>query len=89
VCTYCNTPFLVRNERPSNTPKKGFAYTPLADNLLVAGMIVSSIGTVAALILGIVLTLKGFYFAGIVQAPISFFMSLTMYVVFQRSADSK
>jgi membrane protein implicated in regulation of membrane protease activity len=85
----CNTTFPAREEKPSNIPRTGLAYTPLADNLLIGGMIVARMGDVAALILSITLTLKGFYFAGMVQAPLSLLMSLALYVVFQRSADLK
>lgn len=89
VCPHCGYDFpLLGYPNATRSPEKnGIAYTALGDFALVIGMVISGLGAIGALVAGVLLTAGGNYFAGLVQAPLSFFMSLALYVVFQRVAD--
>jgi hypothetical protein len=73
---------------PSPTPKKsGIAYSWLADLALFVGCFCASIYCIAILVGIVVKTLQGDFFDAFVTAPLMFFLSLAMLVVFLRMAD--
>lgn len=89
VCPHCgyDFPLQARTGTTQTAQKKGIAYSPLADFALAIGMLFTALGAIVSLIGIVVLTLSGHYATGLIQAPISFFMSLALFVVFQRVAD--
>lgn len=73
----------------ANNPKdkRGIAYSPLAGCALSIAMLLTGIGALASLVGAAVFILAGKYAEGFIQAPLSFFLSLALFVVFRRIAD--
>ena len=95
ICPHCGYDFPLQAaprfnslglaNNPGN--KRGVAYSQLAGCALTIGMMLTGTGAVVSLAGIVVLTLTGNYARGLIQAPLSFFMSLALFVVFCRVAD--
>lgn len=95
ICPHCGYDFPPQGSARFNsfgllkdpTGQRGVAYSQLAGCALTIGMAMSGISAVLSLAAAVVLTLTGHYAKGLIQAPLSFFTSLALFVVFRRVAD--
>lgn len=67
--------------------KRGLAYSPLADLALVVGCLVAGLSAILALVGMVIQAMAGNYIDAFVSAPIVFFLSTAMLVVFLRTID--
>jgi hypothetical protein len=82
VCPHCGYDFPVDSHK--GNPSRGFAYSPLADLALVAGMVAAIIAACGAVIASVVSIFHGQFVNGFVVYPIAFLVQLGVLVVFLR-----
>jgi hypothetical protein len=79
VCSHCGYEFPPHDP----DPRRGIAYSRLADMALFVGSLVAGLGSIGAIFTTIFAIINGeWLMAG--QAPIAFFLCLAMLVVFIR-----
>ena len=84
VCPHCSYDF---PETSSDlAPRRGIAYSAVADLALVIGMLATGVSAIGVLVAIVLALLQGKVLYALAAVPL-FFMSLAQYVVFQRVAD--
>jgi hypothetical protein len=74
ACPHCGYDFT-----PGNLdPRRGIAYSPLADLALVVGIVAAGLGCIAALIASVVALMNGQWSTALVVGPLAFFLQLAM-----------
>ena len=80
ACPHCGYDF-----PPGNAdPRRGIAYSPLANLALVVGIVAAWLGCAAVVIASVGALMSGQWVAALVVGPLAFFLQLAMLVVFVR-----
>jgi hypothetical protein len=95
VCPHCGYDFAPepdfrhnRGRSLSRLDDRGLAYHPLADAVLLIGMIVAAFGCLACIVYTGVALFLGNFAGGLLMGPIAFFYQLALIVVFARVLQS-
>src|SRR5713226_1542284 len=65
-------------------PRRGIAYSPLANLALVVGTVAAGLGCAAAVIASVSAVINGECVSALLLGPLAFFLQLAMLVVFVR-----
>jgi hypothetical protein len=80
ACPHCGYDF----PPASADPRRGIAYSPLANLALVVGIVAAGLGCAVAVLAAVAALLNGQWSNALVVAPLAFFLQLAMLVVFVR-----
>lgn len=80
VCPHCGYDFPAGNPNP----RRGFAYSSLANVALFIGILAAGFGCLATVFISLEALWNGHWFTALVAGPIAFFLQLAMLVVFIR-----
>jgi zinc-ribbon domain len=83
VCPHCGYDFSAVDLSPKPA-RKGFAYSPLADAALIAGMLASAAAVALMGLVTVVALFSGNLLVGLVQGPITCLVLLSLLVVLLR-----